>query len=151
MAAPKMAPTQQVLTAPETKPVTNKGFSFNPGEPQYAVVILDKVDPIFATEARNAFNRYNQERYYESQLNIFNRKIDDRYQFILMGPFANAGDAVSYLDKTKALAATRIIPWLAADKYSFLVISDANMNMLAENKDIAGYKALLQQALPGKF
>jgi len=151
MAVPKQAPKQVALTAPETKPLTNKGFSFAPAEGQYAVVILDKVDQIFATEARNAFNRYNQERYSDAQINIFNRKIDDRYQFLLMGPFANAGDAVSYLDKTRPLAGTRIIPWLAADKYSFMIISDANMNMLVENKDIAGYKALLQQALPGKF
>jgi tetratricopeptide (TPR) repeat protein len=151
IAGPKFAAKEQVLAAPETKTVTVKGFSFNIADPQYAIVVLDKVDQIFATEARNAFNRYNQERYTDAQLNIASRKIDDRYTFILVGPFANAGDAVSYTDKTKALAGTRVVPWLAADKYSFLIISDANMNMLVENKDLAGYKALLQQALPGKF
>jgi tetratricopeptide (TPR) repeat protein len=149
--APKVMPKQQVLTAPAEKIVTVKGFTFNPADGQYAVVILDKVDPIFATEARNAFNRFNQERYVDLQLNIFNRKINDQYQLLLMGPFANAGDAVGYLDRVKPLAGTRIVPWLAADKYSFMVISDANMNLLVENKDMAGYKALLQEALPGKF
>jgi hypothetical protein len=52
----------------------------------------------------------------------------------MIGPFANAGDAVTYIDRTKAVAKTRIVPWLTADKYSFLMISNANMALLLESR-----------------
>jgi hypothetical protein len=46
---------------------------------------------------------------------------------------------------------SRVLPWLSADKYTFLLISSANLNVLKSDKDMEGYKQLLQKALPGKF
>ncbi|KAI9428969.1 hypothetical protein F5148DRAFT_1316507, partial [Russula earlei] len=69
------APVQPAVVAPVVKPVTppvdsaalaakpavvnSKTYSFNPDEPQYVAIILDKVDDVFAREAANAFNRFN--------------------------------------------------------------------------------------------
>ena len=115
------------------------------------VVILDNVDPIFVTESRNAFNRFNQERYSDQKIIIYNRRINTQYQFLMFGPFANAADAVGYIDKTRPLASSRIIPWLAADKFSFTIISDANMGVLINNQDITGYRNFLHGIFPDKF
>ncbi len=45
---------------PEKKlppPVKKSGFTFDPMEPQNVVMVLTKVDPVYSSEARNAFNR----------------------------------------------------------------------------------------------
>ena len=149
---PKQLNAKQI-SMPVDKPITfnNKTFAFNAADTQYVVVMLDNVDPIFVTESRNAFNRFNQERYSDQKIIIYNRRINNQYQFLMFGPFANAADAVGYIDKTRPLASSRIIPWLAADKFSFSIISDANMGVLINNQDITGYRNFLHGIFPDKF
>ncbi len=149
---PKEITTKGMILA-DTKPkaITGKGFSFTTGDTVFVVVMLDKVDPIFITEARNAFNRFNQERFTDAPIAIYNRKINDQYQFLLLGPFNNATDAIGYIDKVKPVTATRIVPWLTANKYSFSMISDANMNVLVSSQDVAGYREFLHGIFPDKF
>jgi hypothetical protein len=84
-------------------------------------------------------------------MGIYVSKVNAQYNLLLMGPFPNAAEAVGYIDKTKPLAGSRIIPWLAADKYSFLIISNDNISTLLKNQDLAGYRALLNQVFSGKF
>lgn len=139
--------------APVSKPViiSNSGYSFNPSDPQYVALILVKVDGIFASEGKNAFNRYNRENYSTQAISMNSLAITGQEQLILMGPFANAGDAVGYLNKTKPFAASRIIPWLAADKYSFTIISSANLEILKTTKDLAAYKNFMHGIFPDNF
>lgn len=127
------------------------GYSFNVADTQFVAVILEKVDPIFVTESRNAFSRFNQERFSADRIIIGTQKISDQYEFLLFGPFSNASDAVGYIDKTRPLTASRIIPWLAADKYSFLIISGNNLRILMNTKDLAGYRAFMHEVFPDKF
>ncbi len=131
--------------------ITKNGYSFNAADTQYVIVILDKVDPIFISEARNAFNRFNQERYPDLKINMSTQKINDQAQFLLFGPFVNAGEAMGYIDKTKPLTASRIIPWLTADKYSFSLISTPNMRLLLGTNDLAGYRTFIHEVFPDRF
>jgi tetratricopeptide (TPR) repeat protein len=142
--------------APVTKkddapPIANKTFSFVPTDAQYVLVVLDKVDEVFASEARNAFNRYNKEKFYSQNISVSGVKLDARFSLVLQGPFADANAAVDYIDKTKPVTRSRILPWLTTDKYNFSIISSANLDVLKANKDMDGYKQLLQTAFPGKF
>ncbi len=141
------------ISAPNVKPINiaQNGYSFNPTDSQYVAVILTKVDAIYASEGKNAFNRYNRENYNIQKLDINASAITNQELLILIGPFANAGDAVSYLNKTKPLTASRIVPWLAADKYSFTIISGQNLNILLTNKDIATYKTFMHGIFPDIF
>ncbi len=148
---PKQIKGKEILNDTKTAIFDNKTFAFNPADTQYVVIILDNVDPIFVSEGRNAFNRFNQDRFSEQKIDINNRRIDSRYQFLMFGPFANAAAAITYIDKTKPLAGTRIVPWLAADKFSFLIISNANMNVLLEKKDVAAYRTFMHDIFPDKF
>ncbi|HSU51066.1 MAG TPA: hypothetical protein VLJ41_10765, partial [Segetibacter sp.] len=132
-------------------PVVVKSFSFVPTDPQYVVVLLDKVDPVYANEARNAFNRFNLEKYYNQKIEISNLKLNDQFNMVLQGPFADANAALDYIEKVRPVAKSRILPWLTADKFSFLVISNANLELLKANKDMDAYKLLIQKAIPGKF
>jgi tetratricopeptide (TPR) repeat protein len=130
---------------------SSKSFSFVPGDAQYALVILDNVDGMYVNEVKNAFNRWNGEKFYANRLGISNQALNERYQLVLIGPFKDAAGAVDYIEKTKPQTAGRILPWLAADKYSFLIISNANLDVLKQNKDLPAYKKLIVETLPGKF
>lgn len=141
------------IIAPKLKPITitNNGYSFNPADTQYVAVILVKVDGIFASEGKNAFNRYNRDSYSNQKLTSNAITITNQDQLILIGPFTNAGDAMGYLNKTKPMAASRIIPWLAPDKYSFTIISSPNLSILMANKDLAAYKTFIHGIFPDIF
>lgn len=143
------AAKKDTVTAP--KPVVLKNFSFVAADSQYVVILLDKVDKVYASEAGNAFNRFNREKYYNQKIDITNLKLDERYNLVLQGPFTNASAALEYIEKVRPVAKSRIVPWLAADKYSFLVLSNANLEVLKSGKDMDAYKELLQKAFPGKF
>ena len=132
-------------------PIKLNKFSYVGDSLQYVGVLLDKVDPVYQSEAKNAFNRYNREKFYAQQIDISSAKIDDRYTLVLEGPFANGTAAVDYIEKVRPIAKSRILPWLSAEKFSFIIISQSNLETLKENKDIEGYKQLLQTAIPGKF
>jgi hypothetical protein len=130
---------------------TSGNFSFVPSDSHYAVVVLDNVDGMYVAEVRNALNRYNGEKFYSQRLALSSQPLNERYQLVLIGPFKDAGAAVDYVDKTKPVASTRILPWLSAEKYSFLIISNPNLELLKANKDLPAYKKLITQTLPGKF
>ena len=132
-------------------PVVVKSFTFKPEEQQYVLLLLDQVAPVYVNEAKNAFSRFNKEKFYNQKLDLNSVKLDDRYNLLLIGPFADAIGATDYVDKTRPVTTNRILPWLAADKYNYVIISKANLELLKENKDIDGYRKLLKTVLPEKF
>jgi hypothetical protein len=149
---------QPITTGP--KPVTDSlankpkiisPFSFNANEPYYVVLILNKVDPVFSNESKNAFARYNRDTYYNKTFSTDLFQLDGDNRLLLIAPFANAADAVSYVDATRPRTASEIIPWLRGGKYSFTIITDANFNILKDNKDIEKYQQFINQYFPGKF
>ena len=48
-------------------------------------------------------------------------------------------------------AAPEEVSWLPANKYSFLLISEDNLQLLKTNKDFPAYIGALNKAFPGKF
>lgn len=129
----------------------NSVFSFTPALPQDVIIVMDKVDPVYVTETRNAFNRYNLENYYSLSLTIDNSSVNDSLKLVVIGSFPNSDAAMEYLQKAKASAPREIVPWLPVNKYSFQVISGTNLQLLLSNKDMAAYRQFLMAAYPGKF
>ena len=148
---PKEMKKLDITNAVTVAPSQNKTYTFSPTDTQYVVVVLNNVDPIFITESRNAFNRYNQDMFADKRIELSNRRINPQYNFLMFGPFVNAGEAITYIDKIRPLAKTRIVPWLTTDKYSFSMISSANMEILVSKQDIEGYHTFIQQIFPDKF
>ncbi len=130
---------------------TVRTYVFNSSDQQFVGIILNKVDPVYATETKNAFNRYNQINFYSQKINIINSKVNDSLNIVLLGPFTDAASAMIYVDKVKPKAAAVIIPWLKPEKYSFTIISQPNLDILNDTKDINSYKSLIDKVLPGKF
>ena len=119
--------------------------------PHYVVVVLNKVDAIFVNEARNAFFRYNRNTYFNKQMDAKLSDLDGENRLLLISPFATADEALNYVDKTRPITATEILPWLKGGKYSFLIISERNLQLLQSKKNLVDYQSFLDQQLPGRF
>ena len=125
-------------------------FIFDPNAPHYATIELDNVMKTFIYTAAASFNKFNASSF-KDDIEIASNKIDDRYSFVYFGPFTNAKAAIDYIDKIKPYVAKTIIPWLPKSVYIYSIISERNLLLLQDNKNVAGYNKFLKKALPNKF
>jgi TolA-binding protein len=149
-----VTPPKQIDSAikkPYEQPKVYSVYKYDSAAKQYAMIILDKVDPVFVSEAKNAFDRYNKEVYYNNVFDMDIKELDADRKLILIGGFANQQAVVDYVQKARRIAPSEIVPWLKGDKYSFSIMTDANLNLLLSKKDLKEYKLFLDQNLPGKF
>ena len=133
------------------QPPPNAPFVFAADAQYYVILILNKIDPVYVNEAKNAFIRYNKDTYYNKTYTTELIQLDDDNRLLLMSSFKNAQEATDYVDKTRPKTATEIIPWLKGGKFSYSIITDSNLQLLKNNKDLEGYKKFLDKNLPGKF
>jgi outer membrane protein assembly factor BamD (BamD/ComL family) len=165
-AAPKVKESEVVPVKPKTEPVAKvavikrdsvagkqnlKVFTYNPDEPYDVVVVLNNVDPVYVTETRNAFNRYNQQNLFNQPISINNLALTDTIKLVVMSGFTNAANALSYSQSTKQAASTSIVPWLPVGKYQFIIISRQNLEALMVSKNLAEYRKFLVSTWPGNF
>jgi hypothetical protein len=132
-------------------PVDPNAYHHEPAKPHYALVIMNKVDPIFVNEARTAFSRYNQEAYPDLTLDVQIVNLSTDTRMLVVSGLPTAAAATEYATTAQLLAATEIIPWLTGNKYSFSIISARNLNLLKSKLDVEEYNRFLEQHLPGKF
>lgn len=153
MKTPTIAPTLKrdslAITTPPPKAAT--GFVYDANAPYFVMVVLNKVDNIFSNEAKNAFNRYNRERYYSSPLEIQTVPLDGENKLMLIGSFGNVLQATEYMQKAAGVASKEIVPWLKSEKYSFYFITAHNLEVLKSNPDLGNYKKFLEQNTGLKF
>ncbi|RYZ60359.1 MAG: tetratricopeptide repeat protein, partial [Chitinophagaceae bacterium] len=126
-------------------------YHYEAAKPHFAVVLMDKVDPIFVNEARTAFLRYNREAYSDRSLDVQIVNLTADTRMLVISGLPTAAAATDYVQTAQPLAATEIIPWLTANKYTFSIISGRNLELLKTKGSIAEYKRFLEQHLPGKF
>ncbi len=143
--------TDTVKTVNNPPPVTSATWKTSLNEEHFAVLILNKVDPVFCNEAKNAFNRFNKDTWPSANLQSQLIDLDTDNKLLVISAFADANNASRYVDMTKPRTAGEILPWLTGGKYSYMIIQDSNLQALKANKDLAGYKAFLNQLFPGKF
>jgi hypothetical protein len=109
------------------------------------------VDPVFVNEAKNAFDGYNRDTYYNKPMNAELIEIDSDNRLLLISPFKNAQEAIDYVERTRPVTATQIVPWLKGGKYSYSIITERNLDVLKNSKDLDKYKQFLDKNFPGKF
>lgn len=144
-------PLKDTTTVKPITPAPATVYKYVATESYYVVLVLNKVDPVFSTEAKNAFFRYNRETFYNKTYSVDLTQLDADNRLLLIAPFKDAKDAVEYVDKTQPKTAAEIIPWLKGGKYSFTIISTSNLELLKADKNVEKYKAFLNQHWPGKF
>jgi tetratricopeptide (TPR) repeat protein len=130
--------------------ITSGSYVFNPKSPHVVVMLLDKVDGTYINECKNAFTRYVNEFFRRDGLQVTRDAIDANTAMIVFNSFADANNASQFLYKVRK-AAPDEVSWLPANKYSFILIDNENLDKLKTSKDLANYKALLSKAFPGQF
>ncbi len=140
-------------SAGRAKPAFVSAFTFESSQPHAVGILMNQVDPVYVTETRNAFDRFNKENYYDKTYDISTVVLSDslNVKLVLIRGFASAADAQTYLNKVGPRAGREVIPWLAASKYQFIVIDEHNLEVLQANKDITGYKKFLTYYYPGLY
>lgn len=126
-------------------------FVFNADEPHYAVMVLNNVDVVFGNESKNAFYRYNRQKFYNQTIEGKLQPVNDSTRLLLLGPFASAQVAIDYLQQTAPVTAKEIVPWLKSDKFSFGFISERNLQAVLNMKDWAPYLRFARKELPVQF
>ena len=128
----------------------NSAFALTPDKPHSVLIVMNKVDPVYVAEVKNAFHGYNQENFYSQSLTEDNSSLSDSVKLLVISGFATDADAITYQQNARAQA-HQIVSWLPADKYTILIISATNLSVLMNNKDMAAYRKFLSAAYPGKF
>ena len=145
---PKAADSAQVAK----KNIISDGvYSEDAAEAHYILFVLNKVDPVYVNEARNAFNRYHREQYYGKAIEVTTETLNEDIRLVVMKGFGNAAEALDYIEKAKKRTASDIVPWLTPQKYSFLTTTASNLEALRRTKDTAGFRTFMQKVYPGKF
>lgn len=144
---PAPAPKDSVKKAP---PLEYKSFKIMVDSPHYVVMLLDKVDPVYIREARNAMLRFHREIGNGLPVEINKDTLTADQTLLVYVQFANGEEALRYYEKVKRAAPVEV-SWLPAAKYSFFIISEPNLQLLKTNKDLIGYRKLLNMQYPGKF
>ena len=147
---PVAVPVTKDTVAKVVAPLSNGTFVMAVNSPHHVLMILDKVDQVYVTEARNAFTRYNRENYYGQTININKDQLDNDRSLLVITSFPDAAAAMAYYKKIKKDAASEI-SWLPTTKYSFIIITEDNLQLLKTNKNLAGYKTLLNTQFPNGF
>lgn len=148
---PVVPPPATPIDTPQVKKqetVSAFGYTHKPEQPHYVGFVMTKVDPVYVSEAKNAFNRYNREN--ATPLELSNVSLTDDIKLVLFNKFDNADKAIQYIQKAQPRAALDIIPWLTANKYFFILISQENMEVLKNTKDMNAYREFLRKAYPGR-
>ncbi len=145
--APVIPKDTVVKVAP---PLSSGPFVMAVNAPHHVLMVLDKVDQVYINEAKNAFDRYNRENYYGQPININIDPLDAGLNLLVIKSFSDAAVAMQYYTKIKKDAPSEV-SWLPAHKYSFLIITEDNLQLLKTNKNLAGYKALLNTQFRNRF
>ena len=126
-------------------------YTWAPDKSQSVVLVMVKVDPVYVNESKNAFDRYNRENFFGKNYETAKLSLNDSTKLLVIHGFDNAEASIHYLDKAGNAAPREIIPWLPANKYSFIIIDDQNLEILRGNKDMLLYQKFLNHFIPGRF
>ena len=127
-----------------------KAYTFTPQTVHFVAMVLENVDGIYVNESRNAFNRYNSNYHYSEDIQVSGIKIDDTTSINIFSQFADVLKATDYALELKEKT-RQIVPWLKGGKYSFIIISPENLELLKTRKNTGEYRRFLEQNMPGKF
>jgi outer membrane protein assembly factor BamD (BamD/ComL family) len=130
--------------------VASGSYVFRPESQHYVLMVLEKVDGVYVNEAKNALTRFSRDNYYSLPIQVNKDVLDADHSLLVIGSFVDDAAALEYYDKIKN-SAVREVSWLPANKYSFLIITADNLQVLKNNKDVNTYRGLLKTQYPGKF
>jgi outer membrane protein assembly factor BamD (BamD/ComL family) len=125
-------------------------YVYNASEPYVVLMYFDKVDPIYISESKIAFQRYNSSNHSGETINITVYETNEELNWLELGPYPDVSSILSYMEELKNNA-RQIVPWLPVNKYNFIVISERNLEILKTRKSLEEYKLFLRLHIKDKF
>jgi hypothetical protein len=125
-------------------------YIYNGTEPYLVVMYFDEVDPIYISESKIAMQRYNTANHANETINLTIYETKEDLNWLEMGPSPDVTSGLSYFEEIRQ-SARSIVPWLPADKYNFILISERNLETLKTRKNIEEYKLFIRQYIKDKF
>ena len=125
-------------------------YIYNATDPYTVLMYFDEVDPVYLTEARTAYQRYNSSSFGGQNIPLKIYEGDKENTWMEMGQFSDVTTALGYMEEWKKNA-RQIVPWLPELKYNFVIISDRNLEMLKSRKNMEEYRTFLRQYIKDKF
>lgn len=126
---------------------TLHNFAFEPGISYYVLLIFNKVDPVYVSESRNAFTRYNREEYNKDNISLEPLSLTDTTKLLVFKSFATLETAETYRAAVNRKAALEIVPWLPVGKYEFHLITEKNLKELMRTKNLKNYTEFWKEAM----
>lgn len=124
-------------------------YYWNPNQPYQVVMCFDNVEEVFVSESKKVFDKFIRKN--NLSKTVVNRDaIDSKRSLILFDGFENPESALAFQDKVKKITPSEL-SWIPASKYFFIIISNDNLRILKNTKDIDNYKKLLKMVFPEKF
>ncbi len=125
-------------------------YIYSANEPYTVMMYFDEVDPIYITESKNAFQRYNSGTHGGETIPIKINDTDKELLYLELGSFSDVTTVLSYMEELKKNA-RQIVPWLPVAKYNFIIISARNLETLKTRKSMEEYKLFMRQYVKDKF
>ena len=130
--------------------MTGAGYVLEPEAPHSVLMVLNKVDAVYINEAVNAMARFNRDNAAYHAVTIRKEVLTGENTLLIFDSFEEAGAAIAYLDKIRK-AAPNYVSWLQPAKYSFLIITAKNLDVLRQKKELQSYRSLLNSQYGNKF
>ncbi len=131
--------------------IITPNFSLVEIDKNSVLILLHNVDPVWVTEAKNAFFLFNRSKFNSQLFDLSIIEINKEYKAIVISNFNKLELAADYVRTIKPVSQTQIIPWLKADKYSYTIISATNLELLKQKKEPLSYQKFAEEQFSGKF
>jgi len=146
----KKAPLVLPAIKPLKEEITDMVYIYNPSEPYLMLMIFEKMDQVYRKEAAVSLQRYNNSVRGGEDIGTRLYETDPALNWLEIGPFPAMASSLGFYNEV-APAMNKIIPWLAADKYQLLIISEANLETLKTRRDISEYLLFIRRYIKDKF
>ncbi|MES2649459.1 MAG: hypothetical protein V4717_21455 [Bacteroidota bacterium] len=154
IAAPVLTPTKdssRILVA--AVPTKASPYIINPADPTMVAILLEKIDPAYVNEVLYSFANSSRKNFNGQPVEATKKKLRENLWIVMLRSpeFKNAESAFAYINYIKPVAQKEIISWLEASKYSYIMLSEANLALLQQDPNMPLYLEILRQTFPGKF
>ena len=125
-------------------------FPVNKLGPHSAVLILNKIEKANLGLLQTGFENFNKQDKATSVVFLNTLPIDANNTLLLFDEFRNADSAIAYINIIKKVLPTNF-KWLKPKDYSFVIISQSNLNLLITNKRLDDYRKVFKNNYNVKF
>ncbi len=109
-------------------------------EQHYIALQTMNVSTVFVKEIQNALKDFNTEDFKKLNLSVTYVQFTDQSHIVWIGPFTNAAEGLSYINKVKPRLSTEIISFIAKKQYDLTLIGKSNIILINNQEQLDQYK-----------